>query len=42
MASLIYSRIRALLGLAAMTALVKRLDILYVVLIGAVISLVMF
>jgi chromate transporter len=31
--------IRALLGLAAMTALVKRIDILYVVLIGALISL---
>jgi chromate transporter len=31
--------IRALLGLAAMTALVKKIDILYVVLIGALISL---
>lgn len=32
--------IRALLGLAALTALVKKVDILYVVLIGAAISLV--
>jgi chromate transporter len=31
--------IRSLLGLAAMTALVKKIDILYVVLIGALISL---
>lgn len=32
--------IRALLGLAALTALVKKVDILYVVLVGAAISLV--
>lgn len=34
--------IRALLGLAALAALVKKVDILYVVLIGAAISLVIF
>jgi chromate transporter len=34
--------LRALLGLAALMALVKKIDILYIVLIGAVISLVLF
>jgi chromate transporter len=34
--------LRALLGLAALTALVKKIDVLYIVLIGAAISLVLF
>jgi chromate transporter len=34
--------LKALLGLAALTALVKKIDVLYIVLIGAVISLVLF
>jgi chromate transporter len=34
--------LRVLLGLAALTALVKKIDILYIVLTGAAISLVLF
>jgi chromate transporter len=34
--------LRALFGSAALTALVKKIDIFYIVLIGAVISLILF